>query len=92
MAMRSRSSQVLPAHAATASGIGRGVGAATDLFGPETAHAALALGVPAGRVSTIAVRDPELTVRAVRRGAGRSGTHLSERACSTVPLSSFAHI
>ncbi|WP_328329099.1 NADP-dependent oxidoreductase [Streptomyces sp. NBC_00455] len=31
-----------------------GVSAATDLFGTETAEAALALGVPAGRISTIA--------------------------------------
>jgi NADPH:quinone reductase-like Zn-dependent oxidoreductase len=42
-----------------------GITAATDLFGTETAYAALELGVPAGRVSTIAARDPELTAKAV---------------------------
>ncbi len=39
--------------------------AAADLFGTETAYAALELGVPAERVSTIAARDPNLTAKAV---------------------------
>jgi NADPH:quinone reductase-like Zn-dependent oxidoreductase len=34
-----------------------GVSAATDLFGTETAEAALALGVPTARISTIAAGD-----------------------------------
>jgi len=34
-----------------------GITAAADLFGTETAYAALELGVPAERVSTIAARD-----------------------------------
>ncbi len=42
-----------------------GITAAADLFGTETAYAALALGVPAERVSTIAARDPNLTAKAV---------------------------
>ena len=37
-----------------------GITAAADLFGTETAYAALELGVPAERVSTIASRDPDL--------------------------------
>ena len=37
-----------------------GITAATDLFGTETAYAALELGVDPGRVSTIAARDPQL--------------------------------
>ena len=41
-----------------------GIDAATDLFGTETAYAALRLGVPADRVSTIAARDPGLTAKA----------------------------
>ncbi|MBN9154924.1 MAG: NADP-dependent oxidoreductase [Microbacterium sp.] len=41
-----------------------GITAATDLFGTETAYAALELGVPAGRISTIASRDPALGVKA----------------------------
>jgi len=41
------------------------VTAAVDLFGTETAYAALELGVPAERVSTIAARDPALTANAV---------------------------
>ncbi len=41
-----------------------GITAATDLFGTEAAHAALELGVPAERVSTIAARDPELSAKA----------------------------
>ena len=40
-----------------------GITAATDLFGTETAYAALELGVPAGRISTIASRDPALGVK-----------------------------
>lgn len=42
-----------------------GITAAADLFGTETAYAALELGVPAERVSTIAARDPNLTAKAV---------------------------
>ena len=41
-----------------------GITAAADLFGTETAYAALDLGVPAERVSTIASRDPDLTATA----------------------------
>ena len=41
-----------------------GITAAADLFGTETAYAALELGVPAERVSTIASRDPDLTAKA----------------------------
>jgi len=42
-----------------------GITAAVDLFGTETAYAALELGVAAERVSTIAARDPDLTAKAV---------------------------
>ena len=42
-----------------------GITAATDLFGTETAEAALALGVPAERISTIAaLANPVAGVRA----------------------------
>lgn len=41
-----------------------GVTAAADLVGDETARAALALGVPAGRIATIAAADPPAGVRA----------------------------
>lgn len=41
-----------------------GVGAATDLFGTEAAEAALALGVPADRISTIAAPNPPEGVHA----------------------------
>jgi NADPH:quinone reductase-like Zn-dependent oxidoreductase len=51
-----------------------GISAATDLFGAETAYAALALGVGAERVSTIAARDPELTARAVGGRDAAPGT------------------
>jgi NADPH:quinone reductase-like Zn-dependent oxidoreductase len=51
-----------------------GITAATDLFGTETAYAALELGVPAERVSTIAARDPELTAKAVGGRDAASGT------------------
>lgn len=47
-----------------------GISAATDLFGTETAYAALALGE---RVSTIAARDPQLTARAVGGRDAASG-------------------
>jgi NADPH:quinone reductase-like Zn-dependent oxidoreductase len=57
-----------------------GVTAAADLVGVETAQAAIALGVPAGRVATIAAADPPAGVRrtggrdaapdALDRGAG----------------------
>lgn len=39
----------------------RGVTAATDLFGTEAAHAALEVGVPAGRISTIAAQVAGVT-------------------------------
>jgi NADPH:quinone reductase-like Zn-dependent oxidoreductase len=42
-----------------------GITSASDLFGTEAAYAALELGVPAERVSTIAARDPGLTAKAV---------------------------
>lgn len=42
-----------------------GVSAAVDLFGTETASAALQLGVPPERIATIAAHDPELRVKAV---------------------------
>lgn len=51
-----------------------GVTAATDLFGTETAYAALELGVPAERISTIAARDPELTAKAVGGRDAAPGT------------------
>ena len=41
-----------------------GLTAAVDLFGTETASVALELGVPAGRVSTIAAADSDLPVQA----------------------------
>jgi len=43
----------------------KGITAAVDLFGTETAYAALELGVPAERVTTIAARAPDLTAKAV---------------------------
>ncbi|MFJ4657869.1 NADP-dependent oxidoreductase [Nocardia sp. NPDC088792] len=47
-----------------------GVHAAADLFGTETAQAALALGVPPDRITTIAVGpNPPRGVRATRGGA-----------------------
>ena len=47
-----------------------GVTAAADLFGTETAQAALALGVPPGRITTIAAGpNPPGGVRATRGGA-----------------------
>jgi NADPH:quinone reductase-like Zn-dependent oxidoreductase len=47
-----------------------GVTAAADLFGTETAEAALALGVPPGRITTIAAGpNPPGGVRATRGGA-----------------------
>lgn len=51
-----------------------GITAATDLFGTETAYAALELGVPADRISTIAAHDPELTVQATGGGDAEPGT------------------
>jgi NADPH:quinone reductase-like Zn-dependent oxidoreductase len=42
-----------------------GITAATDMFGTETAYAALELGASPERISTIAARDPELTAKAV---------------------------
>jgi NADPH:quinone reductase-like Zn-dependent oxidoreductase len=51
-----------------------GITAATDLFGTETAYAALELGVPAERVSTIASRDPQLTAKAVGGRDAAPGT------------------
>lgn len=41
-----------------------GITAATDLFGTEAAYAAIDLGVPAERISTIAAHDPELQAKA----------------------------
>ena len=68
-----------------------GITAATDLFGTETAYAALELGVPAGRVSTIAARDPELTAKAVGGRDAAPGTleriaELVARGRLTVPI------
>jgi NADPH:quinone reductase-like Zn-dependent oxidoreductase len=51
-----------------------GITAATDLFGTETAYAALELGVPAERISTIAARDPALTARATGGRDAAAGT------------------
>ncbi len=51
-----------------------GISAATDLFGTETAYAALELGVPAERVSTIAARDPQLTAKATGGSDAVPGT------------------
>jgi len=67
----------------------RGVTAATDLFGTETAHAALELGVPAGRISTIAGQVPGLT--AVSGASAALGTleRVAELAAAgrlTVPI------
>jgi NADPH:quinone reductase-like Zn-dependent oxidoreductase len=54
-----------------------GVTAAADLFGTETAEAALALGVPPGRISTIAAGpNPPGGVRATRGGADASSADL----------------
>lgn len=47
-----------------------GITAAVDLFGTETAYAALELGVSPERVSTIAARDPELAAKAVKAVGG----------------------
>ncbi|WP_294569902.1 NADP-dependent oxidoreductase [uncultured Arthrobacter sp.] len=47
-----------------------GISAAADLFGSETAHVALALGVPGSRVATIATQDPGLA--ATKTGAANS--------------------
>jgi NADPH:quinone reductase-like Zn-dependent oxidoreductase len=47
-----------------------GITAASDLFGTETAYAALELGVPAARISTIAARDPGLAARGVKATGG----------------------
>lgn len=47
-----------------------GISAAADLFGSETAYVALALGVPGGRVATIATQDPDLA--ATKTGAANS--------------------
>lgn len=41
-----------------------GVTAALDLFGTDTAYAALELGVPADRIATIAAQGPDLPFRA----------------------------
>lgn len=49
----------------------QGITAAIDLYGTETAYAALSLGVSAERIATIAARDPELHVKAV---GGRDAT------------------
>lgn len=48
-----------------------GISAATDMFGTETAYAALELGVAAQRISTIAARDPDLTDKGVKVTGGR---------------------
>ncbi|MGH3259382.1 MAG: NADP-dependent oxidoreductase [Streptosporangiaceae bacterium] len=54
-----------------------GVTAAADLFGIETAQAALALGVPPGRITTIAAGpNPPGGVRATRGGADASPADL----------------
>jgi NADPH:quinone reductase-like Zn-dependent oxidoreductase len=50
-----------------------GVTAATDLFGTEAAYAALELGVPAERISTIAAHDPQLTATATGGTAADPG-------------------
>lgn len=47
-----------------------GITAAADLFGTETAYAALELGVAPECVSTIAARDPDLTGRGVKAVGG----------------------
>jgi NADPH:quinone reductase-like Zn-dependent oxidoreductase len=54
-----------------------GVTAAADLYGTETAQAALALGVPPGRITTIAADpNPPGGVRATRAGADASSADL----------------
>ena len=68
-----------------------GITAAADLFGTETAYAALELGVPAERVSTIAARDPNLTAKAVggvnaERGALEKIAQLIAEGRFTVPI------
>src|SRR5689334_11258610 len=50
-----------------------GIIAAADLFGTETPYAALELGVPAERVSTIAARDPNLSAKNVGGVDAESG-------------------
>lgn len=51
-----------------------GITAATDLFGTEAASAALDLGVPAERISTIAAHDPALAATATGASAAAPGT------------------
>ncbi|GAA3545755.1 NADP-dependent oxidoreductase [Amycolatopsis ultiminotia] len=51
-----------------------GIDAATDLYGTETAYAALALDVPAERISTIAAQDPDLHVQATGGTDAEPGT------------------
>lgn len=46
-----------------------GITSATDLYGSEAAEAALALGVPGERVSTIAAHDPELAKKVRATGS-----------------------
>jgi NADPH:quinone reductase-like Zn-dependent oxidoreductase len=59
-----------------------GVTAATDLFGVETAEAALTLGVEPGRISTIAAADPPDGVRAT--GGVDAGPHALERITTAI--------
>jgi NADPH:quinone reductase-like Zn-dependent oxidoreductase len=51
-----------------------GIDAAADLHGTETAYAALALKVPAERISTIAAQDPDLHVQATSETNAEPGT------------------
>jgi NADPH:quinone reductase-like Zn-dependent oxidoreductase len=68
-----------------------GITAAADLFGTETAYAALELSVDPDRVSTIAARDPQLTAKAVggvnaEPGALRNLAGLVAQGRLTVPI------
>jgi NADPH:quinone reductase-like Zn-dependent oxidoreductase len=68
-----------------------GITAAADLFGTETAYAALQLSVDPDRVSTIAARDPQLTAKAVggvnaEPGALRNLAGLVAQGRLTVPI------
>lgn len=56
----------------------RGVTAATDLFGTETASVALELGVPAARISLIAAQVPGVTTVAGFQAAAGTLEHVAE--------------
>lgn len=68
-----------------------GITAAVDLYGSDTASAALSLGVPAERIATIASQNPPTGVRAVGGGQASPGaleriTELIADGQLTVPI------